>query len=212
MYSVSQAFQEQVKSTDRKWVLRISIDTALGQHFDLADKDVVSSAFKYEGDALSGDTLAPGACVAGDYEVSIYNPNHLFDDIQLNGAVLYPEAGLELNDGSVEYVPFGKFTIDDVSRPTTTITLKAADDMVKFDQSFSNVGQTFPCTCLELLTAVCRVCGVELATTDFVNSDYSVTSAPDSTLTCRDIVSDVAELAGCFGRIRKSDKDRKSVV
>ena len=73
--------------------------------------------------------------------------------------------------------------------------------MNKFDTPFSHVSIMFPCTAQFLLQTTCTHCGVELASTTFLNSDYVITTRPsDEAITCREVISWIAQMSGNFAR------------
>lgn len=199
MYPVSQAYLQAIQSTRRTKAVKVHVDAAYDS-FDLTDADVQQATLKHTRACIGGDTLAPGAVVIADLEISLINTDGRFDDTQFNGGVMTVQDGTELADGSTEWVPLGVFNIDDVSRPTTVVTLSAADNLLLFDQPFSDVPITFPATNLQILQAMCAHCGVPLKTASFLNSDYSVASAPDGSMSCRDVLSDICEMAAGFAR------------
>ena len=199
MYPVSAAFLAAVKAADRDVSLKIHIDTAF-ESLDLADADVVQGSFKLSTYGLSGDTMAPGGVKAADLAVTLLNKGGRYDDVQFNGALLTAQYGIKTASGDYEWVPLGTFNIDDVSRPTSVITLGAMDNLLLFDVPFSDVGVTFPATNLQILSAICSHVGVTLKTSSFVNASYTVQTAPDGSLSCRDILSDIAEMAAGFAR------------
>ena len=199
MYPVSQAFLTAVMAAYRDTALKIHIDTAF-ESFDLDDADVLDGSFKCDCSGLSGDTMAPGGVKAADLAVTLLNKGGRYDDVQFNGGLLTAQYGIKTASGDYEWAPLGTFNIDDVSRPTSVITLGAMDNLLLFDVPFSDVGVTFPATNLQILSAICNHVGVTLKTADFVNASYTVQSVPDGSLSCRDILSDIAEMAAGFAR------------
>lgn len=199
MYPVSQAFLTAVMAAYRDTALKIHIDTAF-ESLDLTDEDVVDGSFRYDRSGLSGDTMAPGGVKASDLSVTLLNKGGRYDDVQFSGGLLTAQYGIKTASGDYEWVPLGTFNIDDVSRPTSVITLGAMDNLLLFDVPFSDVGVTFPATNLQILSAMCNHVGVTLKTSSFVNASYTVQTAPDGSLSCRDILSDICEMAAGFAR------------
>lgn len=199
MYPVSQAYLQAIQSTTRTKALKVHIDTYL-ESFDLTDADIQQATTKLETSCLCGNIFGLGGVFISDFSISLLNRGGRFDDTQFNGALLTAQDGTQLADGTFEWVPLGTLNIDDVSRPTSVVTLLASDNLILFDQPFEKVPITFPATCLQILSAVCAYCGVLLRTTSFINSGYMVQSAPDGSMSCRDVVSDIAELAAGFAR------------
>ena len=93
-----------------------------------------------------------------------------------------------------------------VERPTiasrTTMQFTAYDNVVKFEKVFSDwliTNQSrFPMTLLQLVQAACDYCGVALATTNFPHAELSVNAFYGDGITCRQILSWAAAIAGRF--------------
>ena len=199
MYPVSSDFLEAIKSAHRIFALKLEIDTA-SDTFNLTEKDVDMGTLKLDEACASGNTLTLGAATAALFDVSINNRDGRYNDTRFNGGVMKPVIGLELPGGSLEWVPLGVFNIDDVSRPTTSVPLGGSDNLILLDQPFSDVSISFPTTNGLLLAAICSACGVTLSTPTFLNSGYTVQSAPTGSPSCRDIVKCIAELAAGYAQ------------
>lgn len=199
MYPVSSAFQQAVESTSRDWDLYIKIQLS-NQTLELGKDDVQDGGLQLVEGALPGSTLVCGGAVIAGLTLTIQNTGGRFDDTQFKGGVITElRVGLLVN-GAYEYVPMGVFNIYDATRPTTSVTLTCKDNLYLLDQPFSSVSITYPATNLRILQSICAYCGVTLKTSSFLNSDYSVASAPEGVSTCRDVVSDIAEMAVAFVR------------
>jgi hypothetical protein len=192
-------YLEAIKSTHRIFALKLEIDTAF-ETFSLTDKDVDMGSLKLEEGCATGSTLTLGEAKAASFSISIGNRDGRYDDTQFNGGIMRPVLGLELPGGSLEWVPLGIFNIDDVSRPTTSVSLEGADDLILFDVAFSGVPVSFPTTNKQLLAAICNHVGVSLATASFLNDGRVVQKAPSGTQSCRDIVKCIAELAAGYAQ------------
>lgn len=164
----------------------------------ISASDIMSGGLRI--DDSVGDKIAIGSTIINKCSITLNNFTGKFDSYDLTGAIIRPYVGLQLSE-TVESLGKGVFNVD---RPTVNgpiIVLEALDNMSRFDTEFSNVGIEFPCTALQLLQAVCLYCGVNLATTTFLNSTYMIQSRPDDeTISCREIVSWVAQIAGCYAR------------
>jgi hypothetical protein len=208
MYPVTNEYKSAVNAADRKWKVRLNIETAF-EVLELTENDIIERSLKLKDGVISGTEFSLGGVVAADFSVSIINRDGQYDFVQFNGAIIRPQIGLEVS-GDYEWVPLGEFTVDEPVRPIKTpgrpfesVYLQAADNMIKLDRPFSGVQVTFPCSALALLSAVCLHCGVSLATTDFLHDNYMIAARPEGDMTCRDIVSYIAELAGGWARCNR---------
>lgn len=204
MYATSLNFQNDIRDMSRTFSLKLHI--VAGTHvFDLTDADVVTGSLSLDESVLSDDVFCLGKAIASDFTVNLLNTLNRFNGIQLNGAVIEPQIGLYLpQTASYEYIPLGIFTVDEVSKLTSSIMLASADNMIKFDVPFSRIAPVYPISCLSLLQLICTYCGVTLNTASFINSNYIVQSAPSGSMTCRDVVGYIAAIAGSFARTNRA--------
>ena len=73
------------------------------------------------------------------------------------------ECGVELSDGTVEYIPMGVFTIQKPQGDIDFVKFTANDRMQKFDYPYSSA-LTYPTTDKAMLEELATMCGVTLAT------------------------------------------------
>lgn len=124
----------------------------------------------------------------------------------LNGI---PVKSLSSNNSSFEMIPIGIYNVDDYTdNDDNTITIKALDNMIKFEFNYNGkelIDKKNEATLLEVAQDICNKAGVELGSTSFLNSDKKV-SVYDNTVTAREYLSYIAESAGCFACIDRKGK------
>lgn len=124
----------------------------------------------------------------------------------LNGI---PVKSLSSNNSSFEMIPIGIYNVDDYTdNDDNTITIKALDNMIKFEFNYNGrelIDKKNEATLLEVAQDICNKAGVELGSTSFFNSDKKV-SVYDNTVTARKYISYIAESAGCFACIDREGK------
>ena len=169
---------------------------------ELTEADILENGLTVDRYCFSSGKLAIGSAVAS--ELSIKLDNHLgkFDTVDFDGAVFSVSVGIKKWDAkqwenaALYHIPLGIFTVDDITKDESSITLNALDNMVKFDKPFDS-DITFPTTVGDLLQKACTACGVLPQTTDFPNASYRVIECPEGDdLTWRQIVQWIAEIAG----------------
>jgi len=176
----------------------------------LADRDstvlkLTKTDFMINGISISdgtsdNDKFTIGGAIINSLQVSLNNFDGKFSGYDFTDAVISHSIGLQLSK-TEERFNKGVFTVDESVTSGSVINIVAYDYMKKFDTEFSNIVINFPCTNLQLLQAVCSYCGVNLATMKFLNSDFIInTRFDDKAITCREIVSWIAQMAGCFAR------------
>ena len=213
MYPASPAYLARVQLDDRTFHFRAFVQPVNGTAFWIYDNDLVENNLSLSEQVVPGDAIAFGGTVAASFEVEFQNPDGLYDGIQFNGAQINPSVGLELDDGTTEWVPLGVFLVDNVAHAVpyqrvqvNTIRLQAMDRLIMLEEPFADVNTSFPISAGGLLTAVCTHCGLSrtASATNFLNKDFIIATRPDGDMSCRDIVGYIAELAGCFARATRT--------
>lgn len=124
----------------------------------------------------------------------------------LNGI---PVKSISSNDSSFEMIPIGTYNVDDYTdNDDGTLTIKALDNMIKFEFNYNGselVNEKGYATLLEVTQDICNKAGVELGTTSFLNSEKQI-AVYDNTVTAREYISYIAESAGCFAVIGRNGK------
>ena len=154
---------------------------------------IISCEFSEE---VNNDTnLSVGDVTSSELDVEILSTVRVEQDEMLTYYII---------EDDVETL-IGQFKVE---RPTiasrTTMRFTAYDNVVKSEKVFSdwlvqNQGQ-FPMTLLSLVQAACDYCGVALVTTDFPHAGLSVNAFYGDGITCRQILSWSAAIAGRFVR------------
>lgn len=109
------------------------------------------------------------------------------------------ECGVELSDGTVEYIPMGVFTIQKPQGDIDFVKFTANDRMQKFDYPYSST-LTYPTTDKAMLEELATMCGVTLAT--HIDNPITIDKALDG-YTRREVLGYIAGLHGkfaCFNR------------
>lgn len=150
-----------------------------------------------------------GAAIAQQLTLKLNNIDGRFDEHDFNGAVITVQVGLELLDGSTEWLDKGKYRAEPGEESGNSISVKAFDDMAKFDQSYSLSKLVYPTTLGTIVRDACSCCGVTLAsdTATFDNDNFIVQNRPDdSALTFRQVLQWVGQIACKFFKIDRFGK------
>ena len=171
----------------------------------------------------TGDSLTVGSCCTAQLELSLISYDNLLDEKVFDGAELAPYVGVQVGD-TVEMVPCGRFVAEEVTRGTDgRVTIKAYDKMSLFDVpceveksgdsllitagSGSDLLQA-DYTLADLLSTLCRLLGVEPDSLTFPNADYQPGDSFVGSTTCRNVLSYLAQAAGCFATMTRQGKLR----
>jgi hypothetical protein len=207
MYPTSDSFKKIITHSRRKFHAGAHVDFADGTGIEIDSRNIMADGAMQIDDAVS-DTSAfeLGSAIINELQMTLNNYEGEFNRFNFKGAVIKPWVGVTTavhwKDGEIiEKIPKGVFNVLSAPARGSAIQLTAEDNLSKFDVPYSRSTLGYPATLGQIAADVCSVCGVKLATAAFPNSTYSVAKRPsDSAVTCREILSYVAQLAGCFAR------------
>lgn len=183
------------------------IDFPDGSNDTVEDLDIYT--FQISDGTSNTSSFDLGAAIAQQLTLKINNIDGRFDEHDFNGAVITAQVGLELLNGAVEWLDKGKFTAEPGEESGNSISVKAFDDMTKFDQPYSLSKLVYPATLGTIVRDACSCCGVTLAsdTATFDNDNFIVQNRPDdSALTFRQVLQWVGQIACKFFRIDRFGK------
>lgn len=190
---------------ERELDLRGTITLSTGSVVELSPTNVMHYSIT-ERSASTGFAL--GEAQSATYNLEIDASEHDLTPLLLDGAKVTVEAGINI-DGDMLYVPFGVWYISSaqLSDQSAVAVLSGGDALeFDFDGRFTDYGVAYPRTLLAMLQDACKQAGVELATTDFINSSILVEKKPKwpEDVSIRGVVGYIAACAGGFARINRS--------
>ena len=158
----------------------------------IIDSSVIISC-EFTEEVNSTTNLTVGDVTASELTVEILSTADIQQDEILTYYII--EDGVETKIG-----------VFNVEKPTvatkTSMRFSAYDNIVKTEKNFSDWlrenQSLFPMTLLALVRYACSHCGMTLATTDFPHADLSVNAFYADDLTCRQVLSWAAAIAGRF--------------
>lgn len=148
----------------------------------------------------SSNNFDIGAAIINQLTLAIYNGNDEFSDYDFTDAVITVWVGMPLSD-RIEWLKKGVFNASDPTTTPDVISLKAWDNMSKFDTAYDG-GLSFPTTIQTIVQHCCTRCGILLVNGQFPNYNYRIEKDPfgENGITYRAIIAYCALLAGCFAR------------
>ena len=209
MYPTSDEFKQAITASGIEMLAKVEIDLAGETHLSLDSHDIMENGLEITDSTSESGTFQVGAAIINQLTLTLNNFENKFSKYDFCGAVIKPYAGVvtkkDWHGDTVEYVPMGVYTVDDPSAVGSIITITALDNMAKLDIPYSKSTLTYPATLKQIAENACSTAGVVLVGGDFLNSGYSVAKRPaDEKRTCREILSYVAQLAGCFARCSRT--------
>ena len=156
-----------------------------------------SKDFRIDGNSITtngGSSFPLGVALARTIELNLDNYDGRFDAIDFYGAEITLFTGMTLDDGSVEKIKEGIFSVVEPTTPGSTITLVAADYMAKTSDSYV-ANTTFPATIFNIYRDVCIQCNLVAGSAKFTNGNF-VVDAISENVTCREMLGYIAMIAG----------------
>ena len=214
MVTTSADFKTAIKAPSRKIVGRMSFP-------NVAVNEKIIQSIEIENNLASEDFtigIAAMSMASVELEEDLYEGLTVPGD--LTGQTCNIEIGIQLPNGSMEYVSMGLFTVESFEREQTKIRMKLVDAMYKADKQYdksknvTTVGTpvivqimappVYPTTLYQIARHAALQCGLVLDTASWPNSDYVVTYEPVyEGISCRQILAQIAELAGGYALINR---------
>jgi hypothetical protein len=107
MYNVSNEYLEAISAPVHKYKLRGSIG-----NYSITDEDILDGSLKISKQCSEGDEVKIGSVYIGSLNMTVIS-NINIDRYDWKGKVITLEEGLELADGSYEWIPLGVYTIEE---------------------------------------------------------------------------------------------------
>ena len=210
MITVSQDYKDALAADNRNFYCKAVITFWNGDTLTVDNEDIWSDGFRFKNAVSDQSAFTLGACVINEFKLILNNIYGKFDQYDFDGASVVASFGLydgtgtliDMDGNGATTIQKGVYYVDEVDTNGSLITLTCLDAMMFFDRSFADVALTFPATLKQIVQKMCQVCGVTFTQASFNNSTYTVNKRPDdTTLTCRDVLSMVCEIACCYGTI-----------
>lgn len=203
MNNVSSAWNRALLNDNRDYIEEVTILLADNSTvLNISNANIWGGGFTIE-DAVSEESnFQIGAAIINKFTLVLNNLYDEYNDYVFEDAVLTVRVGL-VTEESTEMIQKGRYIVNSAKYNGSLITLECYDFMSKFDKPYDDSSAvTYPATLDTIVRRACTSCGVTLATTDFPHKLYTVTERPESeTTTCREVISWVAQIAGCFARM-----------
>lgn len=172
----------------------------------ITESDILLGGLTIDRASVSGSKIEIGSAIASELSLTLKNtpdeihPNGKFSGIRFEGAELYVKIKVKdyfTPDAPTYEIPIGYFTVDEPSRPLSSIRLSALDRMVQFDKAVDWSLLQFPMTVNALLSQIANICEVPFYgdVLDRPNGEYEILNQPESKdITYRQLLQWVAEL------------------
>ena len=200
MINTSTEYQQAI-ADKKRFIARASCLLKNGTVLDFDKTNLMAEGIKIADGVSSTSKFEIGSAIINQLTIMVFNEEEMFSEYDFTDAVITVWVGMPLDD-RIEWLKKGVFNATD---PTTTpgvITLKALDNMSKFDAAYDG-GIGFPASLQAIVQYCCTQCGVLLLNGEFPNFRYQINKNPfgdTSNITYRAIIAYCALLAGCYAR------------
>lgn len=201
MINASQEFKNLIKN-GAKLVNYADITLKDGTVLNLGPSDFSVGGFSMI-DKTSNGKFEIGTAIAKTISVTIANHTNKFSSYDFYKSIIYMYVAIEKEDGTVLKERKGKYYVINPVTPNDTIKLSGVDSMYLFDKPYE-ANTAFPATLQTILSDCCLDCGVNIGFEEFDNWNFVVMNKPED-CTYRQVVSWVAQIAGCHARINNND-------
>ena len=184
MYSVSNEFLKAIKADSRSVLYRVTLAGAVVADQTRIPKMVITESV--------GDTS--GVAIGTANSSSLTFTLRKAETINYSDMLVEPESGLLLPDGSIEWLPLGKFWVTDfqTSNDYETVNLTCADGMYHLSDEFVSE-LTYPTSIKNVISEFMAKTGVTFVST---LPDLEIRVKPEG-MTYREVIG---HLAGCCGK------------
>lgn len=174
-------------------VVEFKDDTAI------RNADIWENSFTVDSATSEGGELSVGSVIASQLKFGLVNDEDRFDYIDFIDGAISLWIGMEMEDGAVEEELYGVYTITEATFSDGTIDIVALDNISKLAHDYVST-ITYPATLDVIASDCCNACGVVLdgdSIPPFMK-EFSVQSKPDDNLNYAEVISFIAQIAGCF--------------
>lgn len=197
MKNVSSQFRNELNNGNRRYVRNVKITLKDGSIVNISNKNLWQNGLKLE-TAVSGEnSFDLGSVIIGQLTLVLNNIEEEYSRCDFTDCVADDvKVGLELSDGTIEPLSYGKFYLSEANYNGSIITLTFYDCIYKFDKSYSKSNLKYPATLGQIVRDACEVCGVSLGTPTFEYEDYVIQNRPnDESLTFRQVLQWVGQVS-----------------
>lgn len=152
-------------------------------------------------DGVDGSSFPIGQTVCKSIQLSLDNSQEQWKNYCFYGAKLRVKLKMELDDGTVETIDRGTFTVTTPEEYGEDVELTALDDMYKANKTYTT-SLAFPQDAYVVLQDACQRCGISLGTGSgsMEHATFPIQSVPDG-MTFRDVIGCIAMIESANARI-----------
>ena len=202
MYNVSSAYLSAMEDPTAEYKLKIRLDGT-----EYSGDILVGGSFTINNQCSDTDIVQIGSVYCGVLKMTIYGDQ--IERGRWKGVPIIPSEGLKVGN-TYEYVPLGRYRVEEANHVENGVQITAYDNMLKFDKSFNlstTNGQPY-----NILALLCQDCGVTLGNTEaqiraMANGTQTISLYSENDCeTYRDVLFWLAQTLGAFATIGRDGK------
>ena len=202
MYSVSQAYKDLMSGG----IIQSKITFTIGAD-EYTEENILAGSFQITNQCTDTKDITLGAVYIGQLTATLRNVNITRNNWR--NQVIMPTFSvlIDADEDEWEDVPLGVFTISEATWKSSGVTIKAYDNMAKFDKPFSlNQSSGF---LYDFLLVACSECDVALGQSEIEikalpnGTQYFVYYSDVDVSTWRDFISWIAQTMGGYATINR---------
>lgn len=207
MVNTSNAYKEALRDSR---IFHHKVEITFGDGRTVTAQDLMELySFQILDSTSNTNSFDLGSAIAKQLNIRLDNTDGQYNDYDFSEAEISAKVGLELADGTTEWIDKGIYISEPGEDTGASITLKAYDNMIKFDRPYSLSKLVYPATLLQIVQDACSCCGVLFAPDSavFDNSGFVVDKRPDDgALTFRQILQYVCQITCRYACITAGGK------
>lgn len=198
MINVSESFRKKISEGDPV-IEEVDITFSDGT-VKTVNKEILNSGNDIV-DGVDGSSFPVGQTVCKSCQLALDNSQDQWKNYYFYGAKLRVKLKMELDNGTVETIDRGTFTVTTPEEYGEDVELTALDDMYKANKTYTT-SLAFPQDAYVVLEDACESCGISLGVSSgsMEYSSFQIQSIPDS-VTFRDVIGHIAMLESANARI-----------
>lgn len=196
MINVSNAYKSKISDG---FPVAEEVDIVFANGVSKTVRDEILNADNEIADGIDGNSFPIGATVCKTCGLALDNSSEQWKDYDFFGAKLKVRLKMTLDDGTVETINKGTYTVTVPEEYGEDVELTALDDMYKANKTYTTNLQ-FPQTAFSVLRDACQTCDISLGVTSMEHGDIQITAIPEG-VTFRVVIGCIAMLESANARV-----------
>lgn len=209
MINVSSAFKNAIANDERNYIINATITLQDTTVLTITNANLMLSG-NYVEDGLCADSAfsALGATPIGSITLVLNNVDEAYSQYDFQKAEVALKVGLKYTVGTTETTEWltdnasntrGIYYVDKATYTATSVSLYCLDNMYRLDYKYDS-NLVYPASLDTIVRDICTEFNLTLATPNFPQKSFTVSTAPGADVTYREVLGWCAEIAGCWVR------------